>query len=99
MKSYDEYKAQDRRLAILKILHGVHERRSNQYILRTALRAKGHDELVSTVSNDLQFLRKQGLVLLEELEPDLLLVVLTDFGDQVARGVARAAGVAVPAVE
>jgi hypothetical protein len=99
MPDYIDFLARDRRLVILKILRGVHERRANQFVLRSALKSMGYDELVSTVSNDIQFLRKQGLVLIEELEPDLLLSTLTDLGDQVARGIVRMAGVAVPAVE
>ena len=99
MTDYVDFQARDRRLVILQILSRVHERRANQYVLRSALRSKGYDELVSTVCNDLAFLRKQGLILLEELEPDLLLATLTDLGDQAERGVARIKGVAVPAVE
>jgi hypothetical protein len=86
-------------LVILRILGGLSERRANQYVLRGALRSLGYDELASTVGNDLAFLRKQGCVLLEDLPPDILLATLTDLGDQVARGVARIQGVAVPAVE
>jgi hypothetical protein len=96
---YDDYVAEDRRLVILRILRGVHERRANQYVLRSILRSQAHDELVSTVVNDLAFLRKQGCVRIEELPADVVMAILTDLGDQAARGVARVAGVAVPAVE
>ncbi|MDR2075629.1 MAG: hypothetical protein LBP61_01660 [Desulfovibrio sp.] len=99
MTDYADFLAKDRRLVILRILRGIPERRANQYVMRSALRGMGYDELVSTVSNDLAFLRKQGCVLLEELPPDILLATLTDLGDQAARGVVRIAGVAVPAVE
>jgi hypothetical protein len=99
MTDYTDFVAQDRRLVILRVLRGVHERRVNQYVLRAALREMGYDELVSTVANDLSFLRKQGLIKTENLPPDIILAILTDLGDQAARGVTRIAGVAVPAVE
>jgi hypothetical protein len=99
MMDFTDFIAQDRRLVILRILRGVQERRANQYVLRNALRTMGYDELVYTVINDLVFLRQQGCVLLEELSPELTLAMLTDLGDQAARGVVRIAGVAVPAVE
>jgi hypothetical protein len=99
MMDYVEYQAQDRRLAILIILRGVHERRANQYVLRRALKDVAHDELVYTVVNDIMWLAKQGLVKTESLGGGILMAIITDYGDQVARGVARAAGVAVPAEE
>jgi len=98
--SYDEFLARDRRLTILLILRRVAERRANQYVLRSALKSLGYDELVVTVQNDLSWLAKQGLVKLEELDGGTVtLGVLTDYGDQAARGVVRVAGVAVPAEE
>jgi hypothetical protein len=96
--SYDEYTARDRRLVILIVLSKLSERRANQYVMRSALRDQGYDELVPTVVNDLAFLRKQGLVTIEELPSDMLLATITDLGDQAARGVVRIQGVAVPAV-
>ena len=95
---YSEFVAQDRRLVILRILHGVAERRANQHVLRSALRSLGYDELVVTVENDVAWLDKQGLVRLEALDGGLILAVLTDYGDLAARGAVRVAGVAVPAV-
>jgi hypothetical protein len=99
MPDYVDYVAQDRRLVILKILRGVHERRANQYVLRSALKGMGYDELVVTVQNDITWLQKQGLVKTESLTGGILMTIITDYGDQVARGVVRAAGVAVPAAE
>jgi hypothetical protein len=99
MTDYADYLTKDRRLLILRILRGVHERRANQYVLRAALRDLGFEELVSTVLNDLAYLHKQGLIRTEELPETITLVTLTDLGDQVARGVTRMAGVAVPAVK
>jgi len=97
--NYNEFSTQDRRLVILRILRGVSERRANQHVLRSALKPLGYDELVATVQNDISWLAKQGLVKTEELDGGLILAVLTDYGDQAARGVARVAGVAVPAEE
>jgi hypothetical protein len=99
MATYEDFVARDRRLVILKILGGLSERRANQYVLRPALRSLGYDELAATVHNDILWLRKQGLVRTESLEGGILLAVLTDYGDQVARGVVRVAGVAAPAEE
>jgi hypothetical protein len=99
MTDYVDFQARDRRLVILMILRGVHERRTNQYVLRSALKGMGYDELVSTVVNDVFWLAKQGLVRTESLDGGIVMAILTDYGDQVARGVVRAAGVAVPAAE
>ncbi len=97
--NYVEFVAQDRRLMILRILRGIPERRANHFVLRSTLRmAAGYEELAPTVHNDLLWLAKQGLVLTEELDGGILLGTLTDLGDQVARGLVRVAGVAVPAV-
>ncbi|MDR1946610.1 MAG: hypothetical protein LBQ51_05530 [Desulfovibrio sp.] len=99
MSGYADFVAQDRRLVILRLLRGIESRRANQYVLRTACKSCGYDELASTIVNDLAFLRREGLVLTEDLPPDILLATLTDLGDQAARGVVRIRGVAVPAVE
>jgi DNA-binding transcriptional ArsR family regulator len=97
---FPDYTSHCRRLDILRILRGLPERRTNQLSLRMSLRSfGGYEELVSTITNDLSFLRKQGLVLLEELPGDVVMATLTDLGDQAARGVTRIAGVAAPAVE
>jgi hypothetical protein len=96
--SYEDFVAQDRRLVILILLSRLSGRRANQYVLRSALKDQGHDEIVPTVVNDLTYLRKQGLVTIEELPSDMLLATITDLGDQAARGVVRIQGVAVPAV-
>jgi hypothetical protein len=96
--SYEDFVAKDRRLVILIVLSRLSERRANQYVLRSALKDQGYDELVPTVVNDLAFLRKQGLVVIEDLPSDIQLATITDLGDQVARGVVRVQGVAAPAV-
>jgi Fe2+ or Zn2+ uptake regulation protein len=96
--SYNAFVAEDRRLVILHILQGVAERRANQYVLRSALKSLGYDELIETIQNDLSWLAKQGLIKSHELDAGLVLAVLTDYGDQAARGIVRVAGVAVPAV-
>ena len=95
--NYDDFVAQDRRLSILIFLCGLSERRANQFVLRTGLKQMGYDELVPTVYNDVIFLSRQGLVTTEKLPGDILLATVTDYGDQVSRGVARVQGVAVPA--
>ena len=97
MRSYSDVVAEDRRLVILRILRGVHERRVNQFVLRKVMKLSGYDELLPTVENDIAWLRKQGLVKTEELDGGVVLVILTDFGDQAARGVVRVSGLAVPA--
>lgn len=98
MSNYIEYVAQDRRLMALRILRGIPERRANHFVLRSVLASTGYEELAPTVHNDLLWLAKQGLVLTEELDGGILLGTLTDLGDQVARGLVRVAGVAIPAV-
>jgi hypothetical protein len=99
MTNYVEFQAQDRRLVILMILRDLTDRRANQYVLRSVLKSRGYDELVTTVQNDIMWLARQGLVKTESFDNGILLAIITDYGDQVARGVVRAAGVAAPAEE
>ena len=94
--NYDDYVAQDRRLAALRILHKLPERRANQFVLRSVLKASGYDELPETVENDVRFLARQNTVQLEELPGGILLAKLSPFGEQVATGVATASGIARP---
>ena len=99
MKNYLKYVAQDRRLAVLIVLSRLPSRSANHFVLRMAVRGEsGHYELPETIVNDLSFLAGQGLVLTEELPGDVVVATLTDFGEMVAKGTARASGVAVPAV-
>lgn len=92
--SYAEHIAKDRRLAALRILHQLPERRANQFVLRRVLKEYGYDELPETVENDMRFLARQNTVKIEELPGGVVLTKLTPFGEQVATGVATASGIA-----
>ncbi len=94
--NYTDFIAQDRRLATLRILHKLPERRANQFVLRSVLKAHGYDELTETVENDVRFLARQNTVRFEELPGNVLLATLAPFGEQVATGVATASGIARP---
>ena len=96
--SYLEFLADDRRLAILRILAELPDHAANQFVLRRALETHGYNELVPTVHNDLLMLAKECLVVTESLPGGVLAAQLTDKGSLVARGLLRVAGVAAPAV-
>lgn len=95
-KTYAEIVTEDRRLVLLRILHGTPGNASNHYVLRTALGSLGHKATSETVFNDIVWLGTQSLVLTEELDSDVLMATLTEMGEQVALGLVRAAGVARP---
>lgn len=57
--------AEDRRLAILRILEGSAEYRANLYIIQRVLADIGHSTSLDTVNTDLAWLAEQGMLELE----------------------------------
>ena len=82
--------AEDRRLVILRSLSEVPGYQLNESTLRQCLRSIGHQVTRDQARADIEFLRTAGLVRVETLHPasgELLLVTLTDAGNEVAGGV------------
>lgn len=94
--SFAEHFAQDRRLTVLKILEGAQGYRANEYLLQTALAGFGHSVSRDRVRTDLEWLREQGLVTLEQIG-SMSVGVLTERGADVATGRAAVPGVKRPA--
>ncbi|HRQ82726.1 MAG TPA: hypothetical protein PKZ97_16565 [Azospirillaceae bacterium] len=88
-----------RRLTMLRLLDdggGV----ANSAVIETGLRAycvPGVDR--AAVNADLRFLAAAGLLVGNELRPDLIGVSLTDRGERAARGLERVEGVARPSLD
>lgn len=93
MSSYSHFVAEDRRRALLVILHKSPGMTANAFVLRERLRAMGHDVAMDMVRADLSWLDSLGLVALVDDAP-LCVATLTEFGDDVAHGRTRVAGVA-----
>ncbi|MHB1053514.1 MAG: VpaChn25_0724 family phage protein [Thiobacillus sp.] len=94
-KSFAQHLAEDRRLAILRILEGSAEYRANLYLIQRLLADIGHSAALDTINTDLAWLAEQGLLELETVGgvgiPQLL-----SRGLDVACGRAIVPGVARP---
>lgn len=95
MKSFAEHAAEDRRLAILRILEGSPEYRANLYLIQRMLAAFGHSASLDALKTDLAWLAEQGLVELE-MVGDVEIPQLVTRGLDVACGRAIVPGVARP---
>lgn len=85
----------DRRLVLLRILSELPGYRSNSSVLRTLMDGFGHALSRDQVSTQLHWLAEMALVQLSDLD-GLLLVTLTPYGHDVARGLSQVPGVARP---
>lgn len=86
---------EDRRLVLLRILADLPGYRSNSSVLRNLLDGFGHAVGRDYVATQLHWLAEQTLVTLSDLD-GLLLVTLTPYGHDVARGLSHVPGVARP---
>lgn len=59
--------AEDRRLAILRILEGSPEYRANLYLIQRMLAEIGHSASLDTINIDFDWLAEQGLIELEKV--------------------------------
>lgn len=96
MTSFAELHAEHRRLATLLILEREVAYRANEYLLQTALARDGHSVSRDRVRTDLEWLREQGLVTVEQVG-SMSVAVLTERGADVAAGRASVPGVKRPA--
>ncbi len=92
---FSTHLSEDRRLVLLRILAEMPGYRSNSSVLRTLLERWGHTPSRDQVATDLLWLHEQGLVASEQVGK-VLVVTLTERGQDVATGRARVPGVARP---
>lgn len=97
MSDFQKLLAEDRRLAILRVLYQAPGHRANGSVLQTALDAIGHDVSRDTIRGDLAWLAEQGLVAVEQVGTDLHVAELTQRGADVGTGRSVVPGVKRPA--
>ncbi|PZQ46320.1 MAG: hypothetical protein DI551_05240 [Micavibrio aeruginosavorus] len=87
----------DRRLAILRLLTDVNGQ-ANDSVIHKALDALGHaNQPRNQIRKDLQFLENNGLANIEWLE-DVMIVSITERGDDAAHGRVDVVGVSRPRI-
>ena len=94
-KPFSERLTEDRRLVLLRLLSELPGYRSNSSVLTNLLDGFGHAVSRDYARTQLQWLAEMHLVATSDLD-GLLLVTLTPYGHDVARGLARVPGVARP---
>jgi hypothetical protein len=93
MKPYAERWREDRRRRLLQVLDGQTTKSSNSANLYTAIRALQFPGTREDVLDDLAWLKEWGLVRLDEVAADLLIVDLTPRGGYVLTGQITVPGV------
>ncbi|HBO4355085.1 TPA: ArsR family transcriptional regulator [Pseudomonas aeruginosa] len=92
---FADFLRQDQRLVLLRILSELPQYRSNSSVLASLLGEYGHHPSRDQVKTDLVWLGEQGLVRVEDIG-SVLVVTLTERGDDVAAGRASVPGVSKP---
>ncbi len=95
-KPYAEYVAEDRRLAILRLLEESAGYEANESMIAAVLRDLGHVVSRDQVRTDFAWLKEQGLVTLSELAT-VQVAALTQRGLETASGIVTTPGVKRPA--
>jgi hypothetical protein len=80
MDDFKAHIAEDRRLVILRLLHGVTNNTLNDRLIQSGLSQYGHGTTGDTVRADLAQLQDLGAVKLEKLPPDIFVATLTRRG-------------------
>lgn len=94
-KTYAQVAAEDRRLAILRVLEGSAEYRANLYLIQRMLNSFGHAAPFDVVKSDIAWLAEQGLLVAEEIG-GLPIPQINARGLDVANGRSIVPGVARP---
>lgn len=95
MKTFAERLAEDRRLAILRLLERSSRYEANQSLIAAALRDFGHAVSHDQVRDDLAWLEQQGLATVEEIAT-ISIARLTQRGLETAAGIVVTPGVKRP---
>ncbi len=85
----------DMRLVVLRLLEEASGRRANESLLRALLDRWGHTVSRDRLRVELEWLKEQGLVRLDEIG-GIAIAELTDRGQDAARGTASVPGVRRP---
>jgi len=95
MSAFNELIDADRRLVILRTLEEDPGYSLNESVLQSCLEALGHNVSRDRVRTDLEWLREQGLVAIQEVV-SVKVATLTGRGSDVASGKVTAPGVKRP---
>ncbi len=94
MNDFAQQMAEDQRLVILQILLGQNDYTAHEHMLKAALVQAAHRLSSDVVRSHLAWLDEQGLVNMAGEQTKI--AVLTQRGEDTARGYARVLGVARP---
>lgn len=94
--SYVEHLKEDARLVLLRTLSELPQYRSNSSVLYGFLGRYGHSFSRDQVRTELHWLAEQGLIQIEENLDAVLVVKLTERGEDVATGRIKTHGVKRP---
>lgn len=84
---FNAYLLADLRIAMLRLLNEMPERRLNSSSLRSALKGWAHDLTRQQVKTELRWLEDRGLVVVESIaDGSVLIASLTERGIEVAAG-------------
>lgn len=95
MTPYSDFIRQDIRLVILRLLVEMTAYRANSSVLTMALDTFGHTLSRDQVKTELNWLAEQGALTLEDVGP-VIVATLTERGQDIAAGRARAPGIKRP---
>jgi hypothetical protein len=94
-KTFADYLAEDRRLAILRTLEAAAEYEANDSMLAQFARQIGHAVSRDQIRTDLAWLKEQGLITIEEILT-VQIAKLTQRGLETAQGIVTTPGVKRP---
>ncbi|MGP5238699.1 VpaChn25_0724 family phage protein [Pseudomonas helleri] len=95
MTQYADYLRHDIRLVVLRLLVEMTAYRANSSVLTMALDNYGHTLSRDQVKTELHWLAEQGALTLSDVGP-VLVVTLTERGQDIAAGRARVPGIKRP---
>lgn len=93
--NFSEFLRHDQRLVMLRILSELPQYRSNSSVIASLLGRFGHHPSRDQVKGDLTWLGEQGLVSVDDIGT-VLVVTLTERGEDVATGRSSVPGVSKP---
>lgn len=94
--SYAAFLSEDRRLAILRLLHDQEGYALNESVIHDALERLGHHVPRSIARDDLVWLEERALLRVEVVGDRVWVATLTERGGDVATGRSRVEGVKRP---
>lgn len=94
--SFKNLLAEDRRLAILRVLEGDASYAVNESVMQTALARLGHSVGRDVVRTDFAWLAEQGLVTVETVHETVHVARITSRGVDIAQGLGTVPGVKRP---